>query len=139
MIWRWTSLFALACFSPGLARAENLHVHINAQSSEGVIAVAAFLTPEDFEAGRADIALRIPAVAGAMVITLPDLAPGTYGIAAYHDENGNGELDGNLIGYPVEPFGFANNPRLRFGPPDFQDFSVVYEGTPIDVPITWIN
>jgi uncharacterized protein (DUF2141 family) len=37
------------------------------------------------------------------------LAPGRYAVAAYHDVNGNGELDTSLLGLPAEPYGFTND------------------------------
>ncbi len=33
-------------------------------------------------------------------------------IAAYHDENENGQLDLNPVGFPVERYGFSNNARV---------------------------
>lgn len=47
------------------------------------------------------------------------LLPGNYGVAAIHDENGNAQLDRNFLGIPKEGFGFANNPKVRFGPAPF--------------------
>lgn len=38
-----------------------------------------------------------------------DLQPGTYAISVYHDANGNGKLDKNLLGMPTESYGFSNN------------------------------
>jgi uncharacterized protein (DUF2141 family) len=49
-----------------------------------------------------------------------DLPPGTYGVAAIHDENSNAKLDKNLFGIPKEGFGFANNPHVGWGPPPFK-------------------
>jgi len=46
--------------------------------------------------------------------------PGTYGVAAIHDENGNARLDRNFLGIPKEGFGFANNPRIFLGPAPFR-------------------
>ena len=37
----------------------------------------------------------------------------------YHDENGNGEFDTNLFGFPLENYGFSNNARAIFGPPAY--------------------
>ena len=48
--------------------------------------------------------------------------PGTYAIAAVHDENGNGKLDTVLM-MPHEGFGFSRNPAIRFGPPKFKNAS----------------
>mgnify|MGYP003572328091 CR=1 FL=1 len=44
----------------------------------------------------------------------------TYAIAAYHDANGNQELDKNFFGVPKEGYGFSNNARATFGPPSFE-------------------
>ena len=44
--------------------------------------------------------------------------PGSYAIAAYHDENGNGRLDRNGVGIPTEPYGFSNDVG-RVAPPTF--------------------
>ncbi len=52
------------------------------------------------------------------------LPPGTYAIAAIHDENSNHKLDRNFIGIPTEGFGFANNPFVGLTPPSFRKASV---------------
>ena len=33
---------------------------------------------------------------------LIDLAPGTYAVGAYHDENNSSRLDTDFIGYPTD-------------------------------------
>ena len=55
------------------------------------------------------------------VLTITDIKPGEYWIRVYHDLNGNGELDVNYLGIPKEPYGFSNNVRPVFGPPDPED------------------
>jgi uncharacterized protein (DUF2141 family) len=52
---------------------------------------------------------------------IEDLSFGQYAISAYHDENNNGELDSGLFGIPTEDYGFSNNARGSFGPPDYED------------------
>ncbi|MCD4719336.1 MAG: DUF2141 domain-containing protein [Desulfobacula sp.] len=51
-------------------------------------------------------------------ITLPY---GEYAIKVYHDENGNHELDTRIFGIPVERYGFSNNARGTFGPPEYEE------------------
>lgn len=46
-------------------------------------------------------------------------APGTYAVAVFHDENDNHHLDTNLLGLPVEGFGFSNDAPTLIGPPSF--------------------
>jgi uncharacterized protein (DUF2141 family) len=53
-------------------------------------------------------------------VTFSDLPPGDYACVFIHDENGNGVFD-TSFGYPLEGFGTSNNPRVRFGPPRFDD------------------
>lgn len=49
------------------------------------------------------------------------LEPGNYAIRFYHDENGNGKMETNVLGMPTEGYGFSNNASSYFGPPDFND------------------
>ncbi len=53
-----------------------------------------------------------------LTLTVPN--PGRYGIRLFHDVDGNGELNANIMGIPTEPFGFSNNAPPRFGPPSFK-------------------
>ncbi len=50
-----------------------------------------------------------------------NLPYGLYAISAYHDKNDNGELDSGLFGIPTEDYGFSNNARGSFGPPDYAE------------------
>ena len=54
-----------------------------------------------------------------MVIT--DLEPGIYRFQAFHDLNGNGELDTYWYKLPKEPYAFSNNARGSMGPPSKED------------------
>jgi uncharacterized protein (DUF2141 family) len=63
---------------------------------------------------------RSVAAAQAGSIRLGGVAPGRYALAVIHDENGNGRLD-KFMGIPREGFGFSRNPRIRMGPPRFDE------------------
>lgn len=54
------------------------------------------------------------------MIVFKDLAPGHYAIVVFHDVNGNGQLDHNLLRLPAEPLGFSNGFQLGLlsGKPD---------------------
>ena len=49
-----------------------------------------------------------------------NLTPGKYTIRYYHDENMNGNMETNLVGKPIEGYGFSNNIIGKFGPPPFE-------------------
>ena len=58
---------------------------------------------------------------GELVISFPNLSPGDYAISCFHDVNGNGKLDTNLLGVPTEPYGFSNNTRPKFRAPYWKE------------------
>ncbi|MGH7186252.1 MAG: DUF2141 domain-containing protein, partial [Pseudomonadota bacterium] len=51
-----------------------------------------------------------------------------YAVQVYHDANGNGKLDTNLVGIPIERFGFSRDAAGNFGPPGFADAKVSVDG-----------
>jgi uncharacterized protein (DUF2141 family) len=67
-------------------------------------------------------------VQGVAVFTFKGVAPGTYAVAVYHDENGNGKIDSNFMGIPKEKTGASNNAKGKMGPPKFQEAKFVVSG-----------
>lgn len=51
-------------------------------------------------------------------IALTGLAPGEYALLVHFDEDGNGVLDRNILGIPIEPIAFSNNYQPK-GPPAY--------------------
>ncbi len=109
---------ALAALPAAGALAADLSIRIDgirAQAGQLQIALV------DSEAGWDNRAKPVRAVRQApegksLQIVFEDLAPGDYAVMVMHDENGNGKLDTNLIGIPVEGYGFSNNPRVMRKP-----------------------
>lgn len=54
------------------------------------------------------------------VIVINNIKSGNYTFKYFHDENKNKRLDTNFIGMPKEGFGFSNNAKGMFGPPDLE-------------------
>ena len=73
---------------------------------------------------------------GDMRFVLRDLPAGRYAVNAFHDENGNGNLDTNVLGIPKEGYGFANDPPTNFGPPDFEEAAVTVGDPPATAAMT---
>ncbi len=65
-----------------------------------------------------------PQKKGSLVAVIKNIPAGFYGIAVWHDENGNKKMDKNLFGIPKEKYGFSKNIYGRFGPPDFDKIAV---------------
>jgi len=95
-------------------------------SYEGQVRVAVFTTNDDFpDKGTYQKSISLdPTKKVQVAFTLPE---GDYAVAAYHDKNGNGELDTNMIGIPKEDYGFSNDARGRMGPPSFDDAKVTVQ------------
>ena len=51
------------------------------------------------------------------------LPEGKYAVVIVQDEDKNGELNKNFIGYPTEPYAFSNNAKGSLGPASFEDAS----------------
>jgi uncharacterized protein (DUF2141 family) len=75
------------------------------------------------EAGKVHLGKVIPVTNEIMKISFNKLNVGIYGIAVIQDQDKNGKLSTNFVGYPTEPYGFSNNKFGRLGPPDFNDIS----------------
>ena len=63
----------------------------------------------------------VPARRGRVIVTVRNVPPGRYAAVAYHDENGNNDLDVNALGMPKERYAFSNDPPMLMGPPLFKD------------------
>lgn len=54
--------------------------------------------------------------------TFENVPYGTYAIAVFHDENGDGEIKSNFLGIPKEPVGASN--MTKMGKPSFDKCSI---------------
>ncbi|MEL7120946.1 MAG: DUF2141 domain-containing protein [Bacteroidota bacterium] len=64
---------------------------------------------------------------GNMLIEIDGLDFGAYAIALFHDQNGNGVMDQNILGIPSEPFAFSKKPKSKWRKPKFSEVSFHFE------------
>lgn len=89
------------------------------RSPRGVVQLCLTRDPVSFPGCSGDTsAVKRSVPAGERTVRIEGLATGSYAVALFHDENGNGRLDTRL-GIPREGFGFSRNPPVYFGPPSF--------------------
>lgn len=69
-------------------------------------------------------------------IAFGSLAPGQYAVIVFHDEDGDGRLNKNVLGMPTEPYGFSNAARGFLSAPSFKDAAVAFDGTDLTVAIS---
>lgn len=107
---------------PGWAADDTLVVTLTGvQHAKGQMRVGLYTDPKTFRKEDKAVAIQTAApVVGETVVRFEKLAPGRYAIMAYHDEDGNGELNRRLGMFPTEGYGLSNNPTVM-GPPKFED------------------
>lgn len=106
----------------------------DARTQDGRFQVA-LVDAGGYAGSAAPVAARELAPAGAVTtVTFDGVPAGRYALMVIHDENGNGTLDTNLVGMPVEGYGFSNNPRVM-RKPTFEEaaFDVGADALALDV------
>lgn len=114
-------LLILFCLTGGNIRAQGrLEITVkNVSPVCGTVRVALYNRADQFM--KKHYMIGEEKVTGTMVTLLFDNLPaGDYAFSIFQDVNDNEELDTNMFGIPREPWGFSNNARGRFGPPDFE-------------------
>jgi uncharacterized protein (DUF2141 family) len=98
------------------------------EATEGMIHWALFDSADSYAGdGSPVIAAQSRVTGEAVSATVHGLPEGRYAVRLFHDSNGNGELDRNMLGIPREAYGFSNDAGSR-GPASFDDAAVVVEG-----------
>ena len=131
----FTLLAAAALAAP--VQAADLDVAIrDARSQAGQFRVA-LVDAAGYAGQAAPIAARLQPPSGDVTrVRFADVPSGRYALMVIHDENGNGTLDTNVIGMPVEGYGFSNNPRVMRKPTfDEAAFDVGVDALALDIAI----
>lgn len=111
----------------------------NVRDASGTVRAGLYREPATFR--KEDKAVEIAqasAAPGAITLTFRNLPPGRYAIMAYHDENGDGQLNRRFGMFPTEGYGLSNNPQVA-GPPAFDDsaFEVAAPETAITIDLRY--
>jgi uncharacterized protein (DUF2141 family) len=94
-------------------------------ATQGAVRVGLFNNADTFLAPNAQINGQMAQAAGdSVTVVFRDLPAGRYALSAFHDENGNGKLDRNVLGNPVEPFGFSNEAMGNMAAPSFEQAAI---------------
>lgn len=88
-------------------------------ASTGRVLVALYDSEAAWRAERPAARAAIEATAP-VVAVFRDLPAGDYAVKAFHDVDGDGEMDVNPFGVPVEPYAFSNNAVGNMGPASWE-------------------
>lgn len=115
------ALCLAAFIAPTGAFAADLDVRFaDGPAADATLYVALYNDAAAYADSKPVAARTAPMQGGQARLMFPDLAPGRYAIRAFVDENGNGKLDTNIVGIPLERYGFSNNARGTLGAPGFE-------------------
>lgn len=107
----------------------------NIPGAKGELLVGIYDTAESFTGKPLPASPKLPVTSTSNITTtISGLKPGTYAIAVIQDLNGNGELDRNILGMPVEPLAFSVIGEIPRGKPKFDACS--FEIRDADVALT---
>ncbi len=94
----------------------------NIGPAQGQILVALFASADAFDRGGTPVrVVAVPAAGPIATAAIANLAHGRYGMKIHHDVNGDGKLNANPFGMPIEPFAFSNNAVSQMGPAKWAD------------------
>jgi uncharacterized protein (DUF2141 family) len=101
----------------------------NIENTSGKIYIALYNKEADFPKKNKIFISKVVDVNGESqaVAIFDNLTTGTYAIAAFLDENGNGKMDTNFLGIPKEKYGFSNNARPLMRAANFKEASFIVD------------
>lgn len=103
----------------------------NLKSDDGKV-IASLFTEENFLKSQPVRSTTAEVVNGKATLTFEDIPAGTYGITAFHDQNGNNSMDFEASGMPLEDYGISNNKFNPYGPPVWSDARFDLAGEPLE-------
>jgi len=96
----------------------------NVGEAVGTIRVALYKKQSEFMVESKAVLYNIkPSKSGIMEAKIENLPAGTYAFAVFWDKNNNLKLDKNLLGIPVEPYGFSKPPASKWRLPTWSEVS----------------
>jgi uncharacterized protein (DUF2141 family) len=132
---------ASVAFAAAPASAARIVVTVTGiKSNQGGVYVGLYVTPSKFLNGtQVDAMKKVRASTAPITVTFDNLAPGTYAVGAYHDENNNDHLDTNFLGLPTEGYALSNGVRAIMSKPTFQQaaFTVGSTGAAVLLPVRY--
>jgi uncharacterized protein (DUF2141 family) len=122
------ALFCTALMASPFTRAADLTIDVKGMTSDKGVVLIALYDKTDAWMKKAVKFASVAAKPDSVSVVLKDLPEGEYAASIFHDENGNGKLDTNAIGMPIEPYSFSNDAAGTFGPPTFEQSKFKLDG-----------
>jgi uncharacterized protein (DUF2141 family) len=108
-----------------------LTVHLlQLRSNDGQVGCALYRSADGFPTDPAKAAQMrwCPIKDKTSTCSFDPIPAGTYAVACFHDENGNGRMDKNFLGIPKEGMVVSNHAKGSMGPPPFDKAKFSFSG-----------
>ncbi|MDP9603887.1 UNVERIFIED_ORG: uncharacterized protein (DUF2141 family) [Variovorax paradoxus] len=122
------ALCTAAILLPAGAFAADLSLSVaDGPAANATLYVALYNDAASYADSKAVASQTAPMQDGKARLVFAGLAPGRYALRAFADENGNGKLDTNLMGMPIERYGFSNDAKGNRAAPDFEAAAIAVD------------
>ncbi len=106
------ALCTAALLAPAGALAADLSLSVaDGPAADATLYVALYGDAAGYADNKPVASQTTPMQGGKARLVFAGLAPGRYALRVFADENGNGKLDTNLMGMPIERYGFSNDAK----------------------------
>jgi len=129
-------------FASADSKSPGIHVTVsNIKEAKGKMAWALFAAKDGFpnkrensvQHGFWDIEGSTSAAEGGEILKaiylIENVADGEYALSVYQDLDLNQKMKSNWLGIPKEPVGVSLNPKVRMGPPRYDDSKFDFKGS----------
>ena len=97
----------------------------NINTLKGSVKLSFFNNPKTYlKRGKEYKTFSQNATSESMTFYVKGIKKGDYAIAIYQDVNSDNKCNLNIVGKPVEPYGFSNNFKLKFAKPSFEELKI---------------
>ncbi len=110
------ALISPACAHASTAEPTRLTLTFETGAETGSVMVSLYDSEAAYAGGTPLRRAQVDVASGVRNTIFADLPAGTYAVKAFHDVNGDGRMNVNPFGLPVEPVAFSNNAHPNMGP-----------------------
>lgn len=115
--------------APGAAaEPSRLSLTFETSAPTGAVMVTLFESEDAYAEGAPVRQARIDVAKGERTAIFGGLEAGNYAAKAFHDVNGDGRMNANPFGVPIEPVAFSNNAPVNMGAPGWDKAQVEVRG-----------
>lgn len=108
----------------------------NVPDIPGNLMIAIYNKPESFRKDSHK-SLKVVSTPGEMQVEIPGLSPGEYAVMVFHDQNGDGKLNRNLLGIPKEHWSGSLNTSFVLGPPSWNQTRFILQETGASIQVSF--